>query len=317
MNLKARYPKITKSLEIIIRRYNQANVSNNAIVLAYYALMSIAPIILIAGNLIARFDLKSGQILAYAQEVIPSNVYQTFKPILVSFLSSGSSSSLSIGILVTIWSASKIIAAIRRSLNEAYGVDDAQGAILTRIIAFFLTLGLLLLIVGLAIFFTLSQVILDLVLSLTHLTRAIIPNWINQLLENKNLITFVGMFVVAMLLYYFVPNAQVKLRYIWIGALVTTIGWIVISQGFRIYIELFAKRITSYQTIGSLIVLMFWLNFSGILLMFGGVVNASVQEWFEEKIEPKSPRVMRRIFHQFFKRNKDKSPKAKNKSPKA
>ncbi|MCS8604698.1 YihY/virulence factor BrkB family protein [Lactiplantibacillus pentosus] len=310
MNLKARYPKITKSLEIIIRRYNQANVSNNAIVLAYYALMSIAPIILIAGNLIARFDLKSGQILAYAQEVIPSNVYQTFKPILVSFLSSGSSSSLSIGILVTIWSASKIIAAIRRSLNEAYGVDDAQGAILTRIIAFFLTLGLLLLIVGLAIFFTLSQVILDLVLSLTHLTRAIIPNWINQLLENKNLITFVGMFVVAMLLYYFVPNAQVKLRYIWIGALVTTIGWIVISQGFRIYIELFAKRITSYQTIGSLIVLMFWLNFSGILLMFGGVVNASVQEWFEEKIEPKSPRVMRRIFHQFFKRNKDKSPKA-------
>lgn len=317
MNLKARYPKITKSLEIIIRRYNQANVSNNAIVLAYYALMSIAPIILIAGNLIARFDLKSGQILAYAQEVIPSNVYQTFKPILVSFLSSGSSSSLSIGILVTIWSASKIIAAIRRSLNEAYGVDDAQGAILTRIIAFFLTLGLLLLIVGLAIFFTLSQVILDLALSLTHLTRAIIPNWINQLLENKNLITFVGMFVVAMLLYYFVPNAQVKLRYIWIGALVTTIGWIVISQGFRIYIELFAKRITSYQTIGSLIVLMFWLNFSGILLMFGGVVNASVQEWFEEKIEPKSPRVMRRIFHQFFKRNKNKSPKAKNKSPKS
>ncbi|MCM8609688.1 MULTISPECIES: YihY/virulence factor BrkB family protein [Lactiplantibacillus] len=317
MNLKARYPKITKSLEIIIRRYNQANVSNNAIVLAYYALMSIAPIILIAGNLIARFDLKSGQILAYAQEVIPSNVYQTFKPILVSFLSSGSSSSLSIGILVTIWSASKIIAAIRRSLNEAYGVDDAQGAILTRIIAFFLTLGLLLLIVGLAIFFTLSQVILDLVLSLTHLTRAIIPNWINQLLENKNLITFVGMFVVAMLLYYFVPNAQVKLRYIWIGALVTTIGWIVISQGFRIYIELFAKRITSYQTIGSLIVLMFWLNFSGILLMFGGVVNASVQEWFEEKIEPKSPRVMRRIFHQFFKRNKNKSPKAKNKSRKS
>ncbi|WP_285168557.1 YhjD/YihY/BrkB family envelope integrity protein, partial [Mycobacterium tuberculosis] len=82
---------------------------------------------------------------------------------------------------MTIWSASKIIAAIRRSLNEAYGVDDAQGAILTRIIAFFLTLGLLLLIVGLAIFFTLSQVILDLVLSLTHLTRAIIPNWINQL----------------------------------------------------------------------------------------------------------------------------------------
>ncbi|WP_047999265.1 YihY/virulence factor BrkB family protein [Lactiplantibacillus herbarum] len=302
MKLKERYPKITKGLEILIRRYNQANVSNNAIVLAYYALMSIAPIILIAGNIVARFSLKTEQILAYAQEFIPSNIYKTFKPILVSFLSSGSSGSLSIGIVVSIWSASQIIAAIRRSLNEAYGVKSAQGAILTRVIAFFLTLGLLLLIVGFAIFFTLSQVIMDLILNLTNLTKAIVPDWINQLLANKNLITFVGMFLVAISLYYFVPNAKVRLRYVWTGALVTTVGWIVISQGFRFYVELFARRITSYQTIGSLIVLMFWLNFSGILLMFGGVVNASVQEWFEQTIEPKSPRMIRRIRRRLFKK---------------
>lgn len=302
MKLKERYPKITKGLEILIRRYNQANVSNNAIVLAYYALMSIAPIILIAGNIVARFSLKTEQILAYAQEFIPSNIYKTFKPILVSFLSSGSSGSLSIGIVVSIWSASQIIAAIRRSLNEAYGVKSAQGAILTRVIAFFLTLGLLLLIVGFAIFFTLSQVIMDLILNLTNLTKAIVPDWINQLLANKNLITFVGMFLVAISLYYFVPNAKVRLRYVWTGALVTTVGWIIISQGFRFYVELFARRITSYQTIGSLIVLMFWLNFSGILLMFGGVVNASVQEWFEQTIEPKSPRMIRRIRRRLFKK---------------
>ncbi|MFB9769777.1 YihY/virulence factor BrkB family protein [Lactiplantibacillus modestisalitolerans] len=299
MSLKTRFPKTTKWIEIMIRRYNQANVSNNAIVLAYYALMSIAPIILIVGNLVARFDLKTGQILAYAQEIIPSNVYQTFKPILVSFLSSGSSGSLSIGIVVTVWSASKIIAAVRRSLNEAYGVDNVQGAVVTRIMAFLLTLGLLLLIMSLALFFTLSQVMMDLLLKVTNTSRSIIPNWWNQLLDNKYLITFVGMFLMALVLYYFVPNAQVKLRYVWPGALVTTIGWIVISQGFRFYIELFARRVTSYQTIGSLIVLMFWLNFSGILLMFGGVVNATVQEWFEETIAPKSPKMMRRLKRHF------------------
>lgn len=295
MDLKKRYPKTAKWLAIIIRRYNQANVSNNAIVMAYYALMSIAPIILIAGNIVARFNLKTGQILAYAQEVIPSNIYQTFKPILVSFLSSGGSGSLSIGIVVTIWSASQIIAAIRRSLNEAYGVKNAQGAIVTRLMAFLLVLGLLLLIVGLSVFFTLSQVIMDALLTLTNMSESFIPMWWNRLMANKNLITFVGMFVLALLLYYFVPNAKVKLRYVWPGALVTTIGWIAISQGFRIYIELFARRVTSYQTIGSLIVLMFWLNFSGILLMFGGVVNATVQEWFEHDIQPKTPRVMRQI----------------------
>lgn len=295
MNLKERFPKTAKWVGILIRRFTQANVTNNAIVLAYYALMSIAPIILIAGNIVARFNLKTGQILAYAQEVIPSNIYQTFKPILVSFLSSGGSGSLSIGIVVTIWSSSQIIAAIRRSLNEAYGVKGAQGAVVTRLMAFVLTLGLLLLIAGLSIFFTLSQIIMDTILRLTNTSQAFVPVWWNKLLENKNVITFVGMFFVALLLYYFVPNAKVKLRYVWPGALVTTIGWIIISQGFRFYIELFARRVTSYQTIGSLIVLMFWLNFSGILLMFGGVVNATVQEWFEHTIEPKSPRMMRQL----------------------
>ena len=299
MKLKERYPKTAKWIEIIIRRYNQANVSNNSIVLAYYALMSIAPIILIIGNIVARFNLQTRQILAYAQEFIPSNIYATIKPILLSFISSSGSGSLSIGIVVTIWSASQIIAAIRRSLNEAYGVTSSQGAIVTRLMAFLLTLGLLLLIVGLSIFFTLSQVVMDAILNLTNTSAAFIPKWWARLLANKNLITFVGMFMLAMLLYYFVPNAAVKLRYVWIGSLVTTIGWIVISQGFRLYVELFAKRVTSYQTIGSLIVLMFWLNFSGMLLMFGGVVNASVQEWFEHTIEPKSPRVMRRIKRQF------------------
>ncbi|AVK62233.1 YihY/virulence factor BrkB family protein [Lactobacillus sp. CBA3605] len=296
MSLKTRYPKTAKWIEIIVRRYNQANVSNNAIILAYYALMSIAPIILIVGNIVARFDLKTGQILAYAKEFIPSNIYSIFKPILVSFLSSSGSGSLSIGIVVTIWSASQIIAAVRRSLNEAYGVKDTQGAIVTRLMAFLLTLGLLVLIVGLAIFFTLSQVIMDAILRLTNTSEAFIPGWWTSLLANKNLITFVGMFVLALLLYYFVPNAIVKLRYVWIGSLVTTIGWIVISQGFRLYVELFAQRVTSYQTIGSLIVLMFWLNFSGMLLMFGGVVNATVQEWFEQTIQAKSPRMMKRIW---------------------
>ncbi|VDG23442.1 YihY/virulence factor BrkB family protein [Lactiplantibacillus mudanjiangensis] len=295
LKLKERYPKTIQWFSILIRRYNQANVSNNAIVMAYYALMSIAPIILIAGNIVARFNLKTSVILSYAQEFMPSNIYQTFKPILVSFLSGGGNGSLSIGIVVSIWSASQIIAAIRRSLNEAYGVKNAQGAIVTRLMAFLLTLGLLVLIVVLAIFFTLSQVIMDTILDLTNMSRSIIPAWWTKLLENKNLITFVGMFVLAILLYYFVPNAAVKLRYIWVGAVVTAIGWIVISQGFRIYIELFARRVTTYQTIGSLIVLMFWLNFSGMLLMFGGVVNATLQEWFEHEIKPKSPRVIRRI----------------------
>ncbi|MDN6543282.1 MAG: YihY/virulence factor BrkB family protein, partial [Lentilactobacillus parabuchneri] len=47
----------------------------------------------------------------------------------------------------------------------------------------------------------------------------------------------------------------------------------------------FAHRIDAYNTIGTFIVLMFWLDFSGIIMLFGGVVNAAIQEIRQGKIQ--------------------------------
>ncbi|WP_339325717.1 YhjD/YihY/BrkB family envelope integrity protein, partial [Oenococcus oeni] len=48
------------------------------------------------------------------------------KPIINSFLTNGSNSSLSIGILVTIWSASGLIATLRRCFNQIYNSSSKQ-----------------------------------------------------------------------------------------------------------------------------------------------------------------------------------------------
>ncbi|WP_257610673.1 YhjD/YihY/BrkB family envelope integrity protein, partial [Oenococcus oeni] len=62
------------------------------------------------------------------------------KPIINSFLTNGSNSSLSIGILVTIWSASGLIATLRRCFNQIYNSSSKQNAIVSRILSFILLL---------------------------------------------------------------------------------------------------------------------------------------------------------------------------------
>nr|WP_290123421.1 YihY/virulence factor BrkB family protein [Secundilactobacillus silagei] len=97
--------------------------------------------------------------------------------------------------------------------------------------------------------------------------------------------SFLVILLLSTLLYRVVPSAKVKLRYVWIGALMTTVGWLLLAQGFSLYIRYFAHNITGYQTIGTFIILLIWMNLSGVILLAGGVINATIQEWRQGEIE--------------------------------
>lgn len=48
-------------------RFNQANVSNEAIVISYYALLAIIPLMIFIGNLLPLLHLKASTVLAYIE----------------------------------------------------------------------------------------------------------------------------------------------------------------------------------------------------------------------------------------------------------
>ncbi|GAW99165.1 YihY/virulence factor BrkB family protein [Secundilactobacillus mixtipabuli] len=267
-------------LKQLIHRFNNANINDSAAVLSYYMLLSIFPIMLIAGNLIAFLHFNSNGVLRYIEPVLPDPVYQTLAPIIRSFLEQGSTGTLSLGVIVTIWSAGRAVSAFQRSINLAYGIEQPN-AIISRFFSFILILLAIISIVMIAVLFSLSE----------WLGRYIKP-WFNLSNHFTDFIgslrwpiSFLFIFLLSGLLYMVVPSAKVKLRYVWIGAFVTTMGWLVLAQGFSIYIRYFARNITGYQTIGTFIILLIWMNISGIILLAGGVINATVQEWRQGEIE--------------------------------
>ncbi|AVI94728.1 putative ribonuclease BN [Oenococcus oeni] len=261
--------------------YQQGDVNNNAIILSYYLLLSLPPIILILGNLLAHLKIGVKTILNYIIQITPSDMSNIIKPIINSFLTNGSNSSLSIGILVTIWSASGLIATLRRCFNQIYNSSSKQNAIVSRILSFILLL----------LAFLLFALLLSIMLFGQYLLKLLKNNfgtslgWLTSLLGAKNLIGLVGLFSLLILIYYFVPQAKIKWRYVWIGAVFTSLGWLLLAQGFQLYVEYFAQRVSSYQTIGSFILLMFWLNFSSSIILIGGVINASCQNYFEKVVK--------------------------------
>ena len=57
------------------------------------------------------------------------------------------------------------------------------------------------------------------------------------------------------------------------GALAALVGWMVVSAAFSFYVENFANYTAIYGALGTVIVLMMWLNLTALMLIMGAEIN--------------------------------------------
>lgn len=279
--IKSIYLKTKQFIQTLVSHYSQGDVSDSATVLAFYSLMSIFPILFIGGSILNLFQIHTGDIMEYVRPIFPDRIYVMLEPVIDSTLRSGGTSQLSIGLIVTIWSASRAIAAFQRSINKAYGVAEDQTAISNRILSFLWMLLLIVVVVAVMIAFALSQFVFSWLSPILHIPQSII-SFVSTV---KWPSTMILVWLLLSVLFYIVPTAKVKFRYVWFGALFTTLGLMILAQAFSIYVTFCAHRVDAYKTIGTFIVLMFWLDFSGLIMLLGGVINATMQELRMGKIQ--------------------------------
>ncbi|KRN58157.1 YihY/virulence factor BrkB family protein [Limosilactobacillus secaliphilus] len=272
--------KIKQCVRLFMHHFHMAQVSSSAATLAYYTLLSIFPGILIVGNLLPMVGLGAKEVSAYLESAMPESVFSFIQPIVYDFLQHGSGGMLTTGAIVALWSTSQGIAAFQRSVNRAYGVAENQNAIMNRVLSFIWMLVVILILFVLAITYGIGETILQHLQPIFHYNMAYVKTFI----QLRWPVTFMGLFIALTLLYYFVPNAHVHLRFVLVGSLVVTLCWMGLSRIFSLYAYLMNSRITSYKTIGAFMAMMIWLDFSGMLVMVGATINATLQEMHEGEI---------------------------------
>jgi membrane protein len=77
---------------------------------------------------------------------------------------------------------------------------------------------------------------------------------------------FIG---VVGLIYYFVPNAQVRFRDVWVGALVTGVLWALTLEGFsRAFLEV-GQFPRVHGSIAAVVVFLAWVYAQAVILLYG------------------------------------------------
>jgi membrane protein len=90
----------------------------------------------------------------------------------------------------------------------------------------------------------------------------------------KSASTVLFILIVGMV-FYFVPNAKVRFRDVWVGAVVTGLLWRGALAGFSIYVRDAGARLSVHGQITQVVVFLLWVYISAVILLYGAEVTAA------------------------------------------
>lgn len=97
-------------------------------------------------------------------------------------------------------------------------------------------------------------------------------------------ISFPLFYCILLSLFYWVGCVKIKFwKSALPGAIFTTILFIAITYGFVFYMTHFAKYNVLYGSIGTIILVMIWVNLNIMLILFGNVLNLSIDDIYQKK----------------------------------
>ena len=253
----------------------RADVTSQAGELAYFVLFSLFPILLVIANIIPLFPIDVNAVLSYMETAVPPDIYSVIEPILIGYLNSSSGGVISIGLITALWSASKAFNSLQNLLNEVYGVESRKNFILVRLVSLLIQLAIVSIVGAIVFIFVFGEFIVSFIEDLLSIDLGIIM----QILQLRWLILLLVLVSLFMAIYFLVPNHHLGIKYAVPGAIFATVGWLVLSQGFSIYLQFAGGDAAANATFGVFIVLMLWLYLAATILLLGGLINTIYYEY--------------------------------------
>lgn len=263
-----------KFIKEFFRRFGEDDVAGLSAQLSYFFLLSLFPFLIFLITLIGYLPIDFNDVLSPIRRYAPEETIQLIESIISSHVTNKNGSLLSIGILGTLWSASNGINAIVKAFNRAYDVDESRSFIITRIIAIFLTIAMVIVIAVALLLPVFGKAIGVYIFSLFGVSEEFLLLW-NTL---RWVISFIILILVLAFLYVLAPNRHINIKEALVGATFATIGWQLVSLGFSYYVNGFGNFSGTYGSLGGVIILMIWFYLSGMIIILGGEINAMIKE---------------------------------------
>lgn len=274
MKKKIKRESIIDTIVYLIVKIKRDDIFASGAQLAYYLMLAFFPFLIFLMTLIGFSHLNSTDVLEWLQRLLPGDVFNLTKSTIVEVVDYQHTGILGVSIVVTLWSASTGFRGVIKSINRAYEIEENRSFIKRSIIGMLGVIAMALVVVSTLLMSVFGDVI---------------GKYLNEILPFGHFIAFlwnvvrhgaiiVILIVVFAVIYKIGPAKKIKLREVFPGAIISTLGWLVASAGFSYYVNNFSNYSRIYGSLGTIFVLMTWLYITSMVFIFGVEVNSVLEE---------------------------------------
>jgi membrane protein len=265
------FQKLPALLKTTFTKWNDHDPFREGAVVAYSAIFALPGLLVMVVTLVGYFvdaNTVSGRLHQEIAGAMGKNTADQVQQ-MINVASQAKDSVLAsiLGILVIILGAIGIFVAMQKSLNiiwEVKSVPNRSGIwrfLRTRLFSFGLILSI-------AFLMLISLIISSLLSAL--------GNWIEALSESLLVVLKIFNFafslsiisIVFALMFKFLPDARVRWSAVWIGAIVTSLLFIVGKAALGLYFGK-AHPGTTYGAAGSVVLILLWTSYTSMIVFFG------------------------------------------------
>lgn len=293
MKIGARLKNFWGLLKQTFRQWSEREPFNNSIIISYYTIFSLPGLLVIIITVAGYFyDEKkittqiTGQIEATVGGDTASDVEQI---VAKASESKGSVIASVLGIATLLFGATGVFYQLQQILNKMWEVKPKPKQKILKLVRDRIFSFGLILVVG---FLLLVSLVLSAALSA-------VGDWVSGHISESLQVAFkildflVSLAVVTLLfasIYKFLPDAKISWKDVWIGALMTSVLFVIAKFALGIY---FGKSDpgSTYGAAGSIILIMLWVSYAGLILLFGAEFTQVYANRYGKKVRPVSTAV--------------------------
>lgn len=259
----------------LYKNYSEVGVADSAAQVSYYLLFSLFPFLFFLVTLTAYLPMGGvvQDLIQRAGGIVPDEALDMVQKHLNDLIHRPRPKLLTLGLVVSIYSASRGVDAMRGALNRAYKVVESRPFWKTQGMSILMTSVLTLLVMVSFGAMILGGKLGFWAFDKFHAAPDFVFIW--SLLRWP--ITALIVATAAAISYYVLPDVEQKFEFITPGSIAASLFWLLGTWGFTVYTDHFNTYNVTYGSIGSVIILLTWFYLSALVFLVGGVMNVVIE----------------------------------------
>jgi membrane protein len=263
-------------VRFILKEIEDDAIVTRANSMSFSFFLAIFPSIIVLFTLLAYTPLYENfdsVLLTSIQQIMPGSAGKMLFKTIEDIATIPRSGLLSFGFFLAIWFSSNGMMSMMSGLEKEYeGCFRQRGSFEKRLIAIELTFLLAMILVASVVFVILGNTILEFIF------QYIRADWFTRmsLFSFRWIVIFSLFYAGISTIYRFGAPTTPKITFFNPGALIATVLSILTSWFFSFYVDNFGNYNKVYGSIGTLIVLMVWIQLNSMILLIGFEINAAI-----------------------------------------